>query len=360
MRKVMNFILLGILWLTLSSCQMFSPKPPARQTRFEPYGVCEHLGWLNLYLTETEVQRSLVMIQKAGVQWVRIDAAWSALEPHSGDFSPPHWQRLDYAINEAFRLGITPYLVVLATPRWASPKPQEQDYWTYAPKDLSTWTRFIEALGKRYHGKIFYWEINNEIDWPMFWKSGLPDYVETLKLAHDTLKHIDRRNRILLAGLATDGVHSFEYAGVKAESGVLQNLYNLGAGKYFNILALHPYSHQPNGGPLSVTKVETAYAVMQANDDKGKPIWITEIGLSTAQNPPGSEFSLDDQAQAVTNYYLALLELPYVHKVFWYNFRCKGIDPKDPEHNFGLINNDFSPRPAYQAYMTLTQTTLFK
>jgi hypothetical protein len=37
----------------------------------------------------------------------------------------------------------------------------------------------------------------------------------------------------------------------------------------------------------------------------------------------------------------------------WYDWRDDGTDPRDPEHNFGTVRNDYSTKPAYLAARTL-------
>ena len=40
--------------------------------------------------------------------------------------------------------------------------------------------------------------------------------------------------------------------------------------------------------------------------------------------------------------------------IYWYDFQDDGTNPTNPEHNFGLIREDFSPKPAYVAAAVLT------
>jgi len=43
-------------------------------------------------------------------------------------------------------------------------------------------------------------------------------------------------------------------------------------------------------------------------------------------------------------------------KVFWYDLRNDGTDPHNFEANIGIMYKDFSPKPAYIAYSTMTRT----
>ncbi len=44
-----------------------------------------------------------------------------------------------------------------------------------------------------------------------------------------------------------------------------------------------------------------------------------------------------------------------VDRVFWYEFRANEDDPSYNEDHFGIVHRDFSPKPAYTAYATLTR-----
>ena len=74
-------------------------------------------------------------------------------------------------------------------------------------------------------------------------------------------------------------------------------------------------------------------------------IWITEQGW-----PVGGEVDLADQAQAISRACLFVAAHPKLYgRYFLYDFVCDGTDPKEQEHNFGVLNHDLSPRPAYVA-----------
>lgn len=320
---------------------------------FEPYGVCTHLVWPWLYKDEREVTRALDLIKEAGVQWLRVTVHWEFLEPERGKMNLPMLKRLDFCVEEARRRGLKPYLQILGTPKWNTPQPNDKEFWAYCPVDLNAWEKFVGMIGRRYKGKNQYWEINNEIDWPHFWKSGLPAYADYLKRAARALRAVDAKNVIVLGGLATDGVNAFEYDKTKATANTLEELYKLGAGPDFDIVALHPYSWKDDGIAISIKKIQTAHSVMRAHGDADKRIWCTEIGLSTNHNPPWSDYSEEQQARALRDMYTKLLEHPSVDKVFWYNFRCKGTDRNSQEDNFGIVNNDMTPRKAYTALKSL-------
>lgn len=44
-----------------------------------------------------------------------------------------------------------------------------------------------------------------------------------------------------------------------------------------------------------------------------------------------------------------------ISKMFWYELKHGGQNQYEPEHHFGLVNTDFSPRPSYLAYQILVR-----
>ncbi|MDD3469059.1 MAG: beta-galactosidase [Thermoguttaceae bacterium] len=44
-----------------------------------------------------------------------------------------------------------------------------------------------------------------------------------------------------------------------------------------------------------------------------------------------------------------------VEKYFWYEFQAMERDDVDKEHHFGIVHQDLTPKPAWQAYQTLTR-----
>jgi hypothetical protein len=78
---------------------------------------------------------------------------------------------------------------------------------------------------------------------------------------------------------------------------------------------------------------------------------VTESGYSALRD---SRVSDELQAEWVAQQFDTLLGLDYVGPVFWYNLREKGDDPRVWEHHYGLIEYDWDPKLAYQAYRAYT------
>ena len=213
------------------------------------------------------------------------------------------------------------------------------------PESLDAWRSYVRTVAQRYGDRVDYWEVWNEQDWE-FWESSLEDFVILLKAAHDELKRTDPDCKVMLGGLSTNGEHG--WSNPRAKEHALQRLYDAGAKDCFDVMTVHTYTNDLDTGIReSIANLNTTYRVMCRNGDGHKRIWITEIGSATNARP------LADQAAYLTQVYTGLLSHPLVDKVFWYNFRCIGENAEDQQHNFGVVDYDFSPRPSYEAYTAL-------
>jgi len=75
-------------------------------------------------------------------------------------------------------------------------------------------------------------------------------------------------------------------------------------------------------------------------------LWITEIGY-----PTGFQYwSEQMMADWLHDSFDVLRGMDGIGPIVWYNFRDKGTDPNDPEHHFGLVEQDFTPKLTYLAY----------
>lgn len=316
---------------------------PGTHTR-EPFGVCIHADRPDAYRRAAGISRALKLVKKAKIEWLRVRIRWHLLEPQQGRINGQYLKRVDYTIRQADRLGIRVYIQLVGTPKWASPKPETEAFWAYMPKSSDAFEEHLRFVVGHYRGRVLHYEIGNEIDW-ISWRSSLENYGRHLRTAYKTIKEVDRHNKILLGALATDGVHAFRDGENEAKPKALQRLYNRGITNYFDIISLHSYPDKPQTAKKSVEKVKTTYEIMKKNGDADKKIWVTELGLS-AKN----ELTEEQKAAELTSHYDALLKLPYVEKIFWSKLRSEGKDSDSNDGSFAILNNDFSPRKAYEAF----------
>jgi hypothetical protein len=240
--------------------------------------------------------------------------------------------------------------------------------------DMAGWRSKVNGWVKRYgpNGSLWkenpkapylpvrYYEIWNEpniefLDPP---EGMLRDelYFNLLKTAYEEIKKIDPSLKVVAmntAGGASDH-GSLEPRGMFIKikyMGFLrfiEGVHNLGGEKYYDILALHPYTQPrpPDVGGVAegVRMVREEMAKRGVGD---KPIWFTEVGFSL--DYPGCPLCVTEDQQA--DYTLRLfglaarlgveqVQLMYVEDIVY--------GPDNSSRQFGFYNNH-QPRPVAQA-----------
>jgi Glycosyl hydrolase catalytic core len=194
------------------------------------------------------------------------------------------------------------------------------------------------------------WQVWNEPSLPQYWPTGpnAAEYVRMLRVVGAALKQEDPDADIVTAGLPDSrlGVPFDEY---------LPAMYEAGAGKAFDTLAVHPYASDAEG---SLAAVERARSIARAHSDDS-PIWVTEIGW--ASGGPPSAFTVGEQGQAdrISRVVRLLTERRGslgLRGLVYYNWRDAVPYPPDFKDFFGLHTGllalDGRPKPALAAFAT--------
>jgi len=311
-----------------------------------PFGVLEFLHWNHSwnsykYSCNRDLEKSISLMQEAGVGWVRVDFLWGDIEPQEGNFD---FAKYDCIVELLRSKGIHILGILHYSTDWASSCGQ----WNCPPKDNKVFVNYISKVVERYKGQVKYWELWNEPDSATYWKDqdGLKSYCVLLKDVYSAAKQIDPECKILNGGIA-NGLSS------------INNLYDNGAKNYFDILNIHFFQTPLNAGSIKAVASypKLAYKIMQRNGDGHKKIWVTEIGCPGVKKGlavdnwwMGKNPTETQQAQWLKDVYTELLKNPQVEKIFWAFFR----DTKDHWNNgvdyFGMVRWDFSRKPSFRAY----------
>jgi hypothetical protein len=115
---------------------------------------------------------------------------------------------------------------------------------------------------------------------------------------------------------------------------------------------VHPYTGglSPNPDHLRSALAETRIV------SGSKPVWATEAGYQTALRATSGQAPVSEAAGAV---YLVRTFLEHfrggIERTFAYELVDEKPDPsgRDPEQHFGLLRNDFTPKPAFTALKNL-------
>lgn len=88
-------------------------------------------------------------------------------------------------------------------------------------------------------------------------------------------------------------------------------------------------------------------AIMVANGDAAKPIWVTEVGQHTGTAPSAATEA--QQAAWLGGALSRVREFPYVDRFWWHSNRDKGTDAANIEDNYGVVRNDgVTLKPAFE------------
>lgn len=272
--------------------------------------------------------------KESGVKWIREDFEWGSLEPERGKFN---WAFSDSVVQIAGKNGISVYAIVAYWPSWSK---------AYTKAGIDEYVTFLKELVRHYKNVIHQWEIWNEPN-IFFWQGPQEMYAELLMKSYVAIKDIDPTAQVL--GISTSGI-DFDF---------IEKMHQLQAP--YDILTIHPYrSHLNEAEFITELKRASDMAVLQGG--KRRPVWITEMGWTT-YNPHNSWVQegflptpLRIQAEFIVRTYLSCIISGIDPKVFWYDLRNDGTDPHNFEDNIGIMYQDFSPKPAYIAYSTMTRT----
>jgi hypothetical protein len=139
----------------------------------------------------------------------------------------------------------------------------------------------------------------------------------------------------------------------------LSSLYRNGIAGNFDGISIHPYNEwrDPSDAWQDQYKqwsflrgIPWIHQIMAAHGDGDKGIWLTEFGFSTCGSGDRWCVSQQNQARYIKESFEIASQWSYVKAALVYNLRNKGTDPTGREDQFGLLNRDFSPKPAWAAF----------
>ncbi len=314
------------------------PAPETIPNSENPFGVNFHLTRIRLALAKREID----MAKRIGIGWGRGMICDFGDITRKKDFSKPGWfGRWTKLINLVKDSGISCLGGIHFMPKWASGAPKEANYGVFSrvmPDDTSVVEDFCKAIA-RDCSFVKYWEVANEPDannfWRGRWKSGqsgdhqkiIKDYVDFLKAASKGFHQGNPESKVLYGGItsAVEDGHTYQP--------FVATTFKHGAGDAIDIMNIH--------------YTKSIADILKLTNNIRKPIWVTELGGSSALNRGGD---YNEMFEDTTHSVIQLADGAV--KVFKYDFRNDGVKPNEKEHNYGLVRRDFSPKPAYVAFAT--------
>jgi polysaccharide biosynthesis protein PslG len=304
---------------------------PSTDPRF---GVSAHIGI-------PQDEDIATVVPELGLQTVRDIDYWQNVELQKGKYTFPAWQKLAY--GQLASVGVS----VLPVPYGASPF-YDNNLTPSTSAGIQAFAEYSQALVKQYALPAV--EVYNEYNNPPMSNSkcGLTPvcYLPLVKSVYQAVKAQNPATIVVGPGIA------------RYDDAWLTNFYKAGGLNYVDAVSFHPYDYSFTIGPefLDSSLQQANASIKQYNNGVSKPIWITELGWSTATTDFSAQTQADNLVRAET-----ISFANGVGKFFWYDLVDDGNNPADHESNFGLVDEAtpsvpaLAPKPAAMSQAVLVR-----
>ena len=326
--KVISFTL-AITLLSFYACKSHQQKGSSTHPALEMLPVPAGVG-VNIHFFKGN-EKDLSMLEEAEVGIVRMDVLWNSVEKTAGEYD---FSQHDQLIKDLEQRNIRLlFIVCYGNPLY------DDGLAPFSDEGRQAYARFCSALAKHHAEKNIIWELWNEPNLDNFWKpkSQVEDYMKWCQAVVPAIRENDPD-----ACIIAPATSSFDIPFM--ESCFKRGLLNLVDG-----ISVHPYRN-PTLGPETTAGEYTILSTLIEQykpASKEIPIISGEWGYSTSY--------LSDALQGK---YLAR---QWLHNMaqgipisIWYDWHDDGQDPDNAEHNFGTVEWDYQPKPAFLAMKTLT------
>ncbi|WP_043586534.1 sugar-binding protein [Geminisphaera colitermitum] len=312
------------------------PPPPSHTKRLsysymQPSGPTSGRGKGFLFGLSVHTQHYPRIVQErealaaawCGAKIYREDIYWRHVQPRRDAWT---WNRYDSLMSVYDKYDMEMQGIYVYVPNWA-----HQSFLT--DRVLDDWGTFVREVARHYRGRIRYMEVWNEPDIQSTFRNDPAFYVDVLKRTYAEVKQAVPEMTILSGGVS--GTVSNE-----RQTNFVRHLLSQAKG-FYDVIAFH--GHGPLNGYmphmnalLDMRKEFDISAPWYPNETAAPTNWVGHFG----QGPTLFKKLLVSWANGAIGY-------------TWYDLRNDGFDPKNVEHNYGLLTHDFFPKPAYGVYNML-------
>jgi hypothetical protein len=258
----------------------------------------------------------------AGVSWPQVETARGAY-----DFS-----LLDQYVALAQQHNVKMIYVLGNTPQWTSTEPnhvgtQGLPGATAPPSNMQDWQDYVTTVVTRYKGKIFAYEIWNEVDLDGYWTGSVSQMVQIVQVAYQTIKQIDPAATVLSPSLVAGNGRDY-----------MTKFFTAGGDKFSDGVAYHLYDTQVKPENTVADVYEPTLAIA---NQFGKAIWDTEVGWG-----PFGTFPSQQAEAAFTARTMILQAAEGIDVIVWFAW-----DDRGPWVHISFVGPDFqTPTPAAIAF----------
>jgi len=290
----------------------------------EPFGV-------NIHFTQA-LPGELSLLAGGGFRWVRMDLLWNTVEQTPGHYD---FREYDALVTSMAQRGIR----ILFILDYGNPL-YDYGFPPHSPEGRTAFARFAAAAARHYRGKGIIWEIWNEPNLNHFWppQADVERYGALLLETADAIRRADPTAFIVAP--ATSG-YDWPFWTALGKMGAFEKL---------DAVTVHSYGLEipEQVGPLYI---QLAAFLRRYSPAWKLPVLSSEWGYTSVRGG----ISEEQQAQYLVRQWLVNLAHD-VNLSIWYDWRNDGVDPAEIEQNFGTVDYDLVPKPAYYAARTLLKT----
>jgi polysaccharide biosynthesis protein PslG len=317
-------------------------------------------------------RRTVEMVRDAGIGWMRQQFPWDNIEPvEKGRYidrviGVDAWEKYDAIVNLSEEYG--PRLIVRldTSPPWARPG---NDWPATPPENLEDYGDFVEAVARRYRGRIEHYQIWNEPNLTSEWGNrpvNAAEYVDLLRVAYTRIKRADPQAFVISAALAPTIEES---SSAMSDIKYLDEMYRLGAAPYFDILSVQAYGlrsgpddRRMDENDVNFSRPQLLREVMVRNRDARKPVWAAEVGWNAqpeSVTKPAIFGRVSEETQSrytVRAFERAREEWPWMGVMaIWFFKRADYAWTDEPMYYFRMTEPDLTPRKLYSTIQDYTR-----
>jgi hypothetical protein len=320
-----------------------------------------------IFSSQAEATRELQRIRAGGVHWDREAFYWQSVEPARGRFD---WRRSDALMTGASVAGVNVLAILAFSAPWASSDPSGKGDVYYPPRDPADFAHYATAVVQRYGPGGSFWaahpkltprplpavELWNEPWWHGFWapRADPAAYAALVRAAGAAIRRLEPKVSILVSGDLLAPESTGNDAWLSELLAVRPSI-----APYVDAWSVHPYPDPKNDGPRS-GPTEYSYqrvpviAQTVAAAGLNRPLWITEIGWSSAAPAVGgvseatqARYLHDALVEALTTW------RGFVARTFVYAWGEDSKPSSDFEGHFALLGSNGRSKPAWNTVQQL-------
>ena len=353
-RATYAFATVALLALTLVFASTATAAGPQQY-----HGAQMHAFWGNQSAADNA--RELDLLAEAGADSVRVDLGWASIEADGkGQYNEWYVGRVDQFMAQARARNMKVVAALINSPCWASTAPDSdrQDcsgqWWNrgnipvWAPRDANDYADAAAWVARRWQADLAGLEVWNEPNDSAYFRAADPvaDYARLVRATYGPVKAAAPSVPVIVAAVSW------------SDRPWLERLYAQGIGGSYDAISIHPYNEsrdpddpwQPQWRMNSfLSGVKWVRELMVEKGDADKDLWLTEFGFSTCGTGSSVCVSPEKQAEYTKDSFRIAAGWSYVRGAFVYNMRNTSDAPNDRNAQFGLLNRDFSRKPAYEA-----------